>query len=641
MLLLIFLKSKNWKQRLILLTIYVLLIIITYLHFEENLIDVQKTGMVIESHDNYYLVVSQLKRYYVYEANNTKEIGDIICLNGSIKPLQFKTYESAFNFQTYLNQKGVYSQFYVNDENYKIHTIFRIKSLKNILLNRLNDESRIVCNKILFNNVDDNVSNQYSNIKLFYLFSCSGVHISFIINLIEKALSKLKIKQEKITIISSILTFLILILFSFKLSILRVLIRKIISIFNKIEKKYNRLELMMITFYILLFIDFHYIYSTSFVIGFIYSFFRIICDESILIKKKIYKKIVITIIMFFISCLLCSYLYGEVNLSSIILLPILSICMPVLIGFCLFCYLFGFSKLIVCIGKTYDFIVSFCNKVSLNIVVGKYSIVIIICFVILILLMIYVIELQSYKQAKVVTLGIVILFAISVFPLNNYFIDSISFINVGQGDSILLIHNKESLLIDTGGNQNIDLATESLIPYFKKNHLNSIDNVIITHSDSDHNGSLASLQQHFKVKNVIYQTTEYFSLMGIDFHNLNYDYEIGDSNNDKSIVLHFKFLEKYFVLMGDAEQKVEQKIMTHYENIMCDYLKIGHHGSSSSTSEKFLKFLNPKEAIVSVGIRNSYHHPSDSVISLLNQYQVKIRRTDEEGTIKYSKIKKI
>ena len=87
--------------------------------------------------------------------------------------------------------------------------------------------------------------------------------------------------------------------------------------------------------------------------------------------------------------------------------------------------------------------------------------------------------------------------------------------------------------------------------------------------------------------------------------------------------------------MGDATKKIEEKIMKDNKDLVVDYLKVGHHGSNTSSSEEFIKFYHPKEAIISVGKNNKYNHPSSQVIDTLKKYQIKIRRTDEEGTIKY------
>ena len=87
--------------------------------------------------------------------------------------------------------------------------------------------------------------------------------------------------------------------------------------------------------------------------------------------------------------------------------------------------------------------------------------------------------------------------------------------------------------------------------------------------------------------------------------------------------------------MGDAPKEIEKKIIKDNKNIKCDYLKVGHHGSNTSTCEEFVKTIKPKEAIISCGYKNFYNHPHKEVIDILNKYNVKIKRTDIEGTIKY------
>ena len=87
--------------------------------------------------------------------------------------------------------------------------------------------------------------------------------------------------------------------------------------------------------------------------------------------------------------------------------------------------------------------------------------------------------------------------------------------------------------------------------------------------------------------------------------------------------------------MGDAPIKIEKKMMEENKEIKCDILKVGHHGSNTSTSDEFIKYLKPKVGIISCGKKNKYKHPHKSVVETLNKNHVKIRRTDEEGTISY------
>ena len=121
----------------------------------------------------------------------------------------------------------------------------------------------------------------------------------------------------------------------------------------------------------------------------------------------------------------------------------------------------------------------------------------------------------------------------------------------------------------------------------------------------------------------------------LTFHNFNYYFDDRSEENDKSLVLSFYICHRNFVICGDAPKVIEKEIINHEEKIPCDILRVGHHGSNTSTSEAWIKYLNPKEAVISVGKNNRYGHPNQEVLSLLHKYQIKIRRTDIEGTIKY------
>ena len=109
-----------------------------------------------------------------------------------------------------------------------------------------------------------------------------------------------------------------------------------------------------------------------------------------------------------------------------------------------------------------------------------------------------------------------------------------------------------------------------------------------------------------------------------------------DNSNDNSLVLDVDFYSNKFLLMGDVSTKVENKLIKTYGlSLKADYLKLGHHGSNTSSSDEFIKIVSPKEAIISCGVNNIYNHPSKQVIDTLNKYKIKIRRTDLEGTISY------
>ena len=227
-----------------------------------------------------------------------------------------------------------------------------------------------------------------------------------------------------------------------------------------------------------------------------------------------------------------------------------------------------------------------------------------------------------------------LLILIKGVPFRPYLYNAVYFINVGQGDSILIQNHNNTVLIDTGGNINFDMAKETLIPFFKKKQIKKIDALITTHNDYDHAGAAPSLIQNFRVNKYLNKKEDFpYKAGDIYLENLN-DMK-GKDENDSSLVFNLHFMNKYFLLTGDAGIDVEKYLIKKYPDLDCDILKAGHHGSDTSSCEDFIKKVTPSEAIISCGRKNSYKHPKASVIKTLEKYNVKIRYTMEEGTIAY------
>ena len=226
---------------------------------------------------------------------------------------------------------------------------------------------------------------------------------------------------------------------------------------------------------------------------------------------------------------------------------------------------------------------------------------------------------------------------LSMVPLQEPISNCVYFVNVGQGDSIIIKNKSHTVMIDTGGYKSFDMATESLIPFMNKKKITHIDALILTHDDFDHSGAKDSLIENFKVDNILTEKNQFpYQIGDLYIENLNtFNF---DEANDNSLVLSLEFIGKKFLFTGDASVKTEEKIISKY-NVDCDILKVGHHGSNTSTSEKFLKACSPEEAVISCGGKNYYGHPHQEIIDRLNKYNVKIRRTDEEGTICYSSLR--
>lgn len=232
----------------------------------------------------------------------------------------------------------------------------------------------------------------------------------------------------------------------------------------------------------------------------------------------------------------------------------------------------------------------------------------------------------------------------------------IYFIDVGQADSILIEQNGHFMLIDGGNNNDGGLVVE----YLKSKGVTKLDYVIGTHPHEDHIGGLDDVISNFDEENIFFpkvtSTTKTFEDFakavksknkqlyapnsGEEFVFANSTFKVMapnseeyDEANNYSIVIKLTYKNKSFLFMGDAETLSENEILTKNYDLKSDVIKIGHHGSSTSTSDKFLKKVNPSYAVISVGKNNTYNHPKKSVMDRLKKYSIPVYRTDESGTI--------
>lgn len=234
----------------------------------------------------------------------------------------------------------------------------------------------------------------------------------------------------------------------------------------------------------------------------------------------------------------------------------------------------------------------------------------------------------------------------------------VHFIDVGQGDCELIIGEMgKTMLIDSG----VEKMSDKVIGYISSLGIKKLDYVVATHPDSDHIGAMDKIVEHFDVDHFFMPTAvskssdykELISVLGkknlpskalysgdeLQFDNANMkvlsprmDKNYNDTNS-YSIVIKLIYQNTSFMFTGDATMENESDIVDDFDDISCDVLKLAHHGSSTSTSEYFLKRANPKFAVISCGKNNKYRHPSKVVTKLLKKYETGIFRTDYQGSI--------
>ena len=176
-----------------------------------------------------------------------------------------------------------------------------------------------------------------------------------------------------------------------------------------------------------------------------------------------------------------------------------------------------------------------------------------------------------------------------------------------------------------------------LIPYLRKKRIYHIDYLFITHHDFDHYGAADSLRRLYDVRHYV-DDIDPFPIKVGSMVFTNYNEYGGTEENDTSLVLYTELMGKKWLFTGDAPKEIERKIIADHPDLDCDVLKVGHHGSDTSTCEEFVATITPQEAVISVGAKNTYGHPKQVVLATLKKYGVKIRRTDLEGTITYARL---
>jgi len=273
------------------------------------------------------------------------------------------------------------------------------------------------------------------------------------------------------------------------------------------------------------------------------------------------------------------------------------------------------------------------------------------------------------QKSSLITILVVILSIVSYYISVHEEIDSsyslhnkntvtsdlkIYYLDVGQADSILISNNNHNMLIDAGNNED----GPKLVKYIKEElNITKFDYVVGTHPHEDHIGGLDDIINNFEIENILLPevttTTKTFEDVLDCLANKNLDitipvidstFKLGEADlsviytgtddenlNNSSIILKMIFGNYSYLFTGDAEKEVEDSILR--KNINVDVLKVGHHGSSTSSSESFLNKVTPSYAIISVAKENSYNHPSKETIDRLKKYTNNIYMTSELGTI--------
>lgn len=533
------------------------------------------------------------------------------------------------------------------------------------------------------------VMDSFKDLGIVHLLSISGLHVVLIIDFIRLSLLRMKVSKETTATTLILLLPLYGVTTGFGVSVLRAIGQSWIKLSGeKLGMSITSLDSWSIMLIVTLFIKPYSLYTIGFQLSFLISLFIILLAHQSFFKhwNSVQRYIGMNLLLLLVSVPVLSYHFYEfswgVLLLNIIFVPfVASLLLPLLILSLLLSVVIPYSVLFNAILFLIDKL-TFAMELVINIVAtnftftfvtGRLSLSAYFLLTVAIIVLVVLIEKNKPKRSWSIPAFTIILCVLSVrySPTGQ-----VLMIDVNQGEAILIKEpwGRGNYLIDTGGQ--IDFPVEEwqkrekmfkvgeniLLPVLKSEGVNKLESVIITHPDIDHYGALLDILSEIKTEQVVsakatfrqenfqvlFPSIESYGTIIKDaaegsntdlprdtFAVLSSSEMNSLSKNDSSLVLYGMIGSKTWLFTGDLEAEGEKALLAKYPEMTVDVLKVGHHGSQTSTHKAFIDQLRPEIAWISSGKSNRYGHPHDSVVEKLTERDIDIYRTDTHGAVRY------
>jgi len=638
----------------------------------------------------------------IYSENYSYEFRDVLEIKGKlIKPWGQNNFGD-FNYGSYLAQKGIFACINIWQEkdiqkigeertNFLVSFSVLIRNkIKNVLGQLIPTPYNYLLTGMLLGEktfISPQIKEVFIEAGIMHILAVSGLHVGIIAVALFIFLNILRIPEKAKLIIVVLLLIMYAFITGFRPSVVRATIMFSLLIGGKlINRNRNMYISLFLAAFLILLINPLILYDAGFLLSFMVTFFIIYLAP---ILQELFSNIVnwvknplsISVAAWLGIFPLSAYFFNKVSLISIIsnlfIVPLTGI--AVILGFIIFfvgLISIPLASLIANINYYILILITFLAKsfssLPFSFVHTAQPLVI---FIFLYYLMLFFIIEIFYRKifplklkikATILILSTVLVLIIVqiLYPLDNL---KVNFINVGQGDCILIeAPKKYNILIDGGGTpqSTYDVGSKIVIPYLRRKGINKINLLVLTHPHLDHLEGLLPVMKEFKVdlvldSGLICDISEYREFIStIKEKNITYHQaKVGDnfvfsknfeilllnplysSNlykesdfNNASIVVKLFYKNSKFLFTGDIEETAEKRMLIWQNILKSDVLKVAHHGSASSSSLEFVNEVDPIIAVISVG-KNQFGHPSPKVIERLEDKNIKVYRTDENGTI--------
>ncbi len=619
---------------------------------------------------NYYFKSLNEKTYF----EDNLKLGDLISVAGELEEPERNRVFNGFDYKKYLYNKHIFYLMNANNISIMEKNSGLLFYFKNLVMDRINSISKskgYIMTFILGDKsfIDNEVKESYQDNGISHLFAVSGMHISLFAGIMLFFLKR--VSYNNYFNYGMVCLFLLFYLFlaGFPASLLRASVMFILFSINKVfNLKISNLNILFMVIITILFIDPFYLFDIGFQFSYLISGTLIMMRWKIgVIKSKLKRSFYVSVVCFLVSFPICIYNFYGTNFMSVLFnlfyIPFVSI---IVFPLSLITFVFPFLDSVL----YYSIFVM--ERISLFISSINFGYIIFPKVNFGVYFIYYIVIFLSFWKIEFVLLFLVMLLihkGYIYFDSNSY----VYYLDVGQGDSALirLPNNSGNILIDTGGKFSYEMekwrekrskysiVKSSTIPFLKSFGIKKLDYFILSHGDYDHIGEAINLVDNFNVEKVIFNCGEFNDLekelikvldkkkiryylcikeLNIDNNELYFlQTKEYDNENDNSNVIYAELNGYKFMFMGDAGVDKEKNILDKYNISNIDVLKVGHHGSKTSSGKVFIDGINPKYSIISVGKNNRYGHPNKEVLNNLDGS--KIYRTDQDGSIMF-KIKK-
>ncbi len=583
---------------------------------------VNNDGLIIEEARPSYVLLRFHDTYYYGQQPKarTLEKGDRLILDHTpvIKPLRRTTYEGQFDFVAYLRSRTIQEELVLSSFSFSWKQPYRPLTWRMAITQHFTEELQPWVSQLMFNE-------QYTHTRtILDVFSASGLGWWTTLWMVDAVLKPYTTTTQRRGL-QAWLIGLSFLLMSHHFGIVRT---NLFTLFSWMKR--NALTRWGRRYTIL---GFFLIHRWSYLsLGvWLYGAYKVLYQTILPRIAKQWRWIMYAIGVYIIQALL----FHTISLFQPLIFPLWVVVYPILLFYVVVSGVIPFlQRSLIHLFFAINSIFEFVDHFNVTVFLVPFTWWMVVFIVVSLWLVIVLSRYRLHKPMRLIATSLVLVVLVQQSPIHRLIHPlRIHFINVGQGDATLIEMGGKTVLIDTGGHPTFDIATHVLIPYFKRQRIRALDYVLITHDDYDHVGALPTLQHAFPVKRVVRHLPYPLVVGRLIIENLNIWQETMQEENDRSLILSVRTSSCHVLVMGDASTDIEHLLIGLRLIQHVNVLRLGHHGSLTSTSESFLDWTQPEAVIISLGGGNRYGHPHPDVMARLTYRALPTYRTDLHGTI--------